>query len=839
MRLSTRLAGAMVLLVLLTVAAVGLLSYRSVEGAILTAELDRVETHAGVLSAELQSHVGNARADVTAFRAAAALDGIIRAHVAGGADPRDGRTEEQWRAGLATRFMAELAAKPAYLIMRVIGTDDGGREILRVDRSGADGAIRRVPDAELGRKDDRDFFLRSVGLPDGQTYVSQIDFNQERGAVILRTAAPVHTPDGRTFGIIVINVNMQPLFASLRAQAPVGRQVFVVNGDGDYLLHPDAGRAFGFRRGHPSRWQDDLPELAAALGPRESGVALVHDSAGERIGAAISTVRPAAGPRAGIIETVPYAMLMAPAMAVRQSSAMAAVIAMACAVGLAGLLARSLTRPLSAMTRAVESFAQHRPVAVPIDAGGEIGILARAFARMLGEVVDKTAALSMEIAEHRRTESELERHAERERLYGAVVEFSNDAIVTQTLDGIITAWNPAAEQVFGYAAQEVIGKSIEIIVPEDRRAELRDMLARIARGEPIQHFETRRITRDGHLLDISLSMSPIKSRSGEIVGAAKVARDITDRLKTRRALLQESEERRQIFDNSLDLILVTDRKGTFVSVSPSSLEILGYRPDEMVGHSAVEFILADDLENTRREMRMARKGRAMRNFECRYVHRDGRIVALTWSGVWSEPVQKHFFSGRDVTERKLAEEELRDSERMARGVIDTALDAFVQMDDAGTITDWNQQAEAVFGWLRAEAIGRTLAELIVPEPRRPDFAADLAPFLLSGERALLGRRFDLEAVRRDGKELKVELSLAALRRRGRYVFNAFIRDLTEKVAADEQLRQSQKMETVGQLTGGIAHDFNNILTVITGTIEILEDGVADDECLSAIAKMID
>ncbi|HZW74428.1 MAG TPA: PAS domain S-box protein, partial [Caldimonas sp.] len=587
------------------------------------------------------------------------------------------------------------------------------------------------------------------------------------------------------------------------------RRIFVVNGEGDYLAHPDARRTFGFQLGHRFRWTDDLPELAAALGNRESGTALVHDATGALVGAAMSTVRPADGPRVAVIETVPYAGLMAPAAAVKRASLVAAVIAAACAIALAGLLARSLTRPLAAMTRAVESFAQDRPLAIPVGASGEIGALARAFARMVAEVHHKSAALEKEAEDRRRTEHQLARHAERERLYNAAVEFSNDAIVTKTLDGIITAWNPAAERTFGHSAQEAVGKSIELIVPDDRRAELRDILARISRGELIQHFETRRIAKDGRLLDISLSVSPVKSPAGEIIGAAKIARDITDRLRTRRALLQESEERRQIFDNSLDLILVTDRQGTFVSVSPSSLDILGYRPDEMVGHSAVEFILADDLENTRREMRMARKGRAMRNFECRYVHRDGRIVALTWSGVWSEPVQKHFFSGRDVTEQKLAEEELRDSERMARGVIDTALDAFVQMDHAGTIVDWNPQAEAVFGWLRAEAIGRTLAELIMPERRRPDFAANLASFLQSGERALLGQRFDLEAVRRDGKELKVELSLTALRQRGRHVFNGFIRDLTEQIAADEQRRQLQKMETVGQLTGGIAHDFNN------------------------------
>jgi diguanylate cyclase (GGDEF)-like protein/PAS domain S-box-containing protein len=125
------------------------------------------------------------------------------------------------------------------------------------------------------------------------------------------------------------------------------------------------------------------------------------------------------------------------------------------------------------------------------------------------------------------------------------------------------------------------------------------------------------------------------------------------------ALNQEAEERRHLFETSLDLILVTDRKGTFTRVSPSALGTLGYRPDEMTGHSGAEFIYPDDLEATRREMQLARKGRHTRNFETRYVHKTGRIVPLAWSGVWSEPQQKHFFFGRDMTERKAAEEQLR------------------------------------------------------------------------------------------------------------------------------------------------------------------------------------
>jgi diguanylate cyclase (GGDEF)-like protein/PAS domain S-box-containing protein len=125
------------------------------------------------------------------------------------------------------------------------------------------------------------------------------------------------------------------------------------------------------------------------------------------------------------------------------------------------------------------------------------------------------------------------------------------------------------------------------------------------------------------------------------------------------ALNQEAEERRRLFETSLDLIIVTDRTGNFRRVSPSSFATIGYRPEEMIGRSGAEFIYPEDLEGTRAEMRLARTGRHTRNFETRYVHKSGRTVPLTWSGVWSEPEQKHFFFGRDMTERKMAEEQLR------------------------------------------------------------------------------------------------------------------------------------------------------------------------------------
>ena len=346
-------------------------------------------------------------------------------------------------------------------------------------------------------------------------------------------------------------------------------------------------------------------------------------------------------------------------------------------------------------------------------AGRIYGLCAASFvlAVLLVDNVSLQAKMSVLLKGLRRQAAfDRDHHRERESLFSAVVESSNDAIITKSLDATITGWNRAAERLFGYTAAEVVGERIDIIVPPDKHAEVREILHRIGKGEAIEHYETLRLHKDGHEVDVSLGISPIRSATGEIVGASKIARDITESKRTQKALNQEIEERQRIFETSQDLILVTDTAGNFVQVSPSSMAILGYQPAEMIGHSATEFIHPDDLDSTRAEMRSARRGRLMRNFETRYVHKDGQAVMLTWMGTWSEPVRRHFFVGRD---------------------------------------------------------------------------------------------------------------------------------LTEKHAAEAQIRQAQKMEAVGQLTGGVAHDFNNILTVITGTIGILSDAVADRPPLVAIARMID
>src|SRR5262245_24104207 len=354
MRLSTRLALAMVALVVLTAAAITILVERNVEELALPRALDRLDTRARLLTLQLEAAVAGARADVSVQ--GQTIEGFVRAKVAGDVDPQTGTSIDVFKKRIASRFVAELNAKPEYSQFRIIGIADGGRELVRVDRMGPGGAIRSVDESELQRRGDRPYFKAAIQMP-----ARPIAFNGEEGAIAtpylptLRVAAPIVTADGDKFGILIVNVDMRPAFDQLRNAAREG-DLYAVNEQGDYLVHPDIRREFGFEIGKPFRIQDDFPEFKALLGGNDSARRLIKDRDGNAFGIGWDTVALAGGPRITVVEAVPTARLTASTTA--WPSILGALVVALAALPLVFFLARSLSRPVVQMTRAVEAFAR-------------------------------------------------------------------------------------------------------------------------------------------------------------------------------------------------------------------------------------------------------------------------------------------------------------------------------------------------------------------------------------------------------------------------------------------------------------------------------------------------
>jgi len=146
-------------------------------------------------------------------------------------------------------------------------------------------------------------------------------------------------------------------------------------------------------------------------------------------------------------------------------------------------------------------------------------------------------------------------------LFTSIVNSSDDAIISKTLGGIITSWNKGAEKLFGYTADEAIGKSIAIIIPADRMAEEPALLEKIRRGEFVQHYETEWMKKDGCRIFISLTVSPVRDSHGTITGASKIARDITERKEAQQKIIQSEENLKAIFDNTSEGFILADAAG--------------------------------------------------------------------------------------------------------------------------------------------------------------------------------------------------------------------------------------------------------------------------------------
>jgi len=167
----------------------------------------------------------------------------------------------------------------------------------------------------------------------------------------------------------------------------------------------------------------------------------------------------------------------------------------------------------------------------------------------------------------------------------AIVESSDDAIVGKTLDGIVTDWNRGAEAIFGFRADEIIGQSITMIVPDERQSEHISILERIRNGDRIDHFETQRCRKDGSIIDVSVTISPVYDTKGRLRGASKVARDITESKRALTALAEREAHLRSVLETVPDAMITIDRAGVIQSFSATAVRLFGYTPEEVTGRN--------------------------------------------------------------------------------------------------------------------------------------------------------------------------------------------------------------------------------------------------------------
>jgi PAS domain S-box-containing protein len=372
----------------------------------------------------------------------------------------------------------------------------------------------------------------------------------------------------------------------------------------------------------------------------------------------------------------------------------------------------------------------------------------------------------------------------------AIVNSSDDAILSKTLDGTIATWNPGAEGIYGYAAHEIIGRPIATLAPYGCEEEMSTIMKRIQRGERVTHYETKRRCKNGEIIDVSVTISPIASRDGVITGASTIARDITEHKRAIHAL-QESEALNRAVLNSLPAnIAVVDGDGRIRAVNE------GWKRFARENGDPPAFSVdcgADYLEVCRQsaaggcvDAREALIGledvlRGSRSFfEMQYpCHSENRkrwfrMIASPLTGAAGGAVITHV----DYTGLKQAEERFRRA-------VEAAPSGMVMVDSSGKIVLVNSRTEELFGYAREDLLGQSI-EILVPESFRESHVGLRNEFFIRPLARPMGAGRNLHARRKDGTQFPVEIALNPVEtEEGSLVLSSVI-DVTERMHAEEE-----------------------------------------------------
>lgn len=251
----------------------------------------------------------------------------------------------------------------------------------------------------------------------------------------------------------------------------------------------------------------------------------------------------------------------------------------------------------------------------------------------------------------------------------AIVEHSSDAIFSRTFNGTITTWNAAAERIFGFSAKEIIGRSSRLLLPAGHREHFRTLVARMRRGEFIEGLETERVRKDGQRIRVELTLSPIRDGARRVIGFSTIARDVTDRDRTRQALARSQRELDDLFQEASVGLVVLSREGRVLRANRAFLELLDCPEEQVIGKSLKRFHA--DAARFERLLNQLALRQTFHNFpaELRTGKRQIKSVLIDANALWEEGrfVQSRWFV-RDISQRKRLERELIElSEREKRG----------------------------------------------------------------------------------------------------------------------------------------------------------------------------
>jgi len=402
----------------------------------------------------------------------------------------------------------------------------------------------------------------------------------------------------------------------------------------------------------------------------------------------------------------------------------------------------------------------------------------------------------------------------------------------------VRRWSSRAAALFGWSEEEVVGDRPDqwrFIHDDDADTVATAMLSLVSGEAPSQVVHHRNYTRDGRVLHCDWFLSAVFDDDGELLSMLAFAQDATARVQAEAEAADREALFRATFEQAAVGIAHVGLDGRWLRVNHTLCEFFGHAPDTLLATTFQQLTHPDDLSDDLALVQQLLDGRIDRyDMRKRYLHADGRALwaHLTVSlrrDADGQPL--HFISviediaaaveaeqairqahdelelrvaertreleganrtlAVEVEQRRDAEAALRESELRIRTILENSHDAFIATEEDGRVAEWNRAAEAVFGWRRSEVIGKSLGELIVPQALRQAHEAGMARFLAGGDARVLDQRLQLPARHRNGHEFPVEMTISLVRLGRRRLFTAFLHDISERAAAEQQLRESE------------------------------------------------
>jgi PAS domain S-box-containing protein len=401
----------------------------------------------------------------------------------------------------------------------------------------------------------------------------------------------------------------------------------------------------------------------------------------------------------------------------------------------------------------------------------------------------------------------------------AIIESSDDAIISKKIDGTIISWNEAAEKIFGYTAAEAINNNISMIIPAELMDEERQIINKVKRGERIKHYETLSKTKDGSKISIDLSISPIRDGNGNVIAFYRIVRDITEQklMNEKQAILSS------IVNSSGDAIISKTLDGTITSWNLAAQKMFGYTETELLGRNISIIVPPARLEEESMILERIRQDIKVDNFATVRLTKNKKKVNISLTVSPIKDKEGNIIGAskiaRDITAQKIAEEK---QARLA-AIVSSSDDAIISKTLFGIITSWNEAATEMFGYKEAEVIGKHISIIIPPE--RMDEEAMIIENIRSGKKI---SHFETVRVAKDGRKMHISLTVSPIRNKNGKIIGAskIARDITSKIEAEEQrLLYTEKLQQIDKYKDNFmvmaSHELKTPLTIIKANLDIL------------------